>query len=312
MVAETPTDGRCNHRVVDNVGLEVELEIGDEQFVWTDQSFDIARLVKDSDIVDAEANYESVRKFLWDDYEVQFVGLDRDTHDTDTVQRLQDAVGETEWATVVADNELSAPDSTVEIGTHDDLVWFDVASIVENVTNRTSTHQGYCERYPMGSSDNDYCYVHDVGAPKGNTNNMSHGMYVDRSKFYNAVDDEDRRYINALVDSWLDNAPFDRDNTAFVDTLFRCAIDQLKAWRANDEYIDKHGGIEGLVTTQTFVDDGETVEMEDEQPVNMAYSRLTDDVRKELKDLGIRSDPESKKAEATESLAKKISGLADE
>ena len=320
MVAETPTDGRCNARVVDKIGLTVECTHADDaeedkapDLVLTDQLFDIARLVgPDGAVIDAEPNYESVRKFLWDDYQLSHIGAKPDEDaDEDPIQGLRDQIGDIEAVSVIADYAIDPPDTTIDVSSDGDVVWIHCESIVDNVTNRTSEHQGFCERYEMKEIDR--CYVHQGGgAPEGNTNSMTHGIYAKRSNFYQALDQEDQQYVEALVDSWVTSAPFDRDDKALVDTLYRCAIDQLKSWFGNDEYIDEHGDIEGLVKTQEVFDGEEVHEIEDEQSINMAYSRLTNDVRQELKDLGIYDSPEAQQAKATESLAKKLSGLSDD
>lgn len=320
MVAETPTDGRCNAHVVDKIGLEVSCvvdseSITDREFTLTDRDFDVIRLVNNEGItVQAEASYQYCRKFLWDDYEVAFVGVeDESTEDEDGPGlRLQSTIGDTEAGIeVLSDEDMSAPDTTSGEPPTSDIAWVDIGSIVENITNRDKDFKGYCERYKL--NDGNRCYVHQGGGSlEGNTKAMTHGLYAQRTNFYNALDDEDKQFVEAMVDSWLDQAPFDRDNPAMVNTLYRCAIDQLKAWFAVDEYVDDNGSIGGVTKEQTIFVDGEAKELEDEHPVNMPYSRLTNDVRQELKDLGIYDSPESQQAEATESLARKLSGLSNE
>lgn len=317
MVADEPTDGRCNARVVDKIGLEIECspDDSDESLELTDHYFDIARLEgPDGMVVDADADYQSVRKYLWEDFECVSVGvIDDSVEDDSPVDRLDDRLGDCEWVEVLNDFDVDDPDTTVDITTEADPVWFDIGEVIANTTNRTNDFQGFCERYEMNDPDTQRCYVHQGGgAPEGNANGMTHGFYIDRSKFYQELGQEDKQYIEALVDSWAESAPFDRDNNAMVDTLYRCAIDQLKAWRGNDEYLDDNGNIEGLVKEQEIFDDGEVKEIEDEQPINMAYSRLTSDVRQELKEIGVYDSPDAQQADATESLARQLSGLSDE
>ena len=319
MVAETPTDGRCNAHVVNKVGLELSClidneSIDDRAFTLTDRDFDVIRLTNEDGIaVHAEASYEHCRKFLWDDYAVSFVGIETDVdEDENPVERLQNLIGDTPGEIdIIADKDMSAPDTQSGSPPTDGLVWLDISSIVDNITNRDKDFQGYCERYAMKEKNN--CYVHQGGGPaKGNTNSMTHGLYAQRTNFYSALDEDDKQFIEAMVDSWLDQAPFERDNVAMVNTLYRCAIDQLKAWFAVDEYVDDNGSIEGVTKEQVIFVDGETKELEDEHPVNMPYSRLTNDVRQELKDLGIYDSPEAQNAKATESLARTLSGLSKE
>lgn len=177
------------------------------------------------------------------------------------------------------------------------------------VTNATTDHQGYCLRYGM---DNGRCYVHGGvtgGAPEGNVNAMTHGLRARRSNYYQALDEEDQGFVEAMVDSWLEDAPFDRENAAKVTEIYRIAIDQHRLWNATDEYVE-----DGMVTEQVIDtdEDGNAVYGEDENPVNLPYSRLDRDLFKKLKELGCLDDPDTQQAQAELSLARKLSGLTRE
>lgn len=313
MVAETPTDGRCNAHVTDKVGLVVECrnESGADsvdEFVITDHDFDVVRLQSPDDlVVECAPSYEHTRKFLWDDYELTHiavpVGADGDRFADEngvSVVAHEDMVG--------ADTRSGSPETDLE-----DHQWLDVSEIVENVTNRDKELQGYCEKYPMKEEGTSVCYSHQGGGPaEGNTNAMTHGLYAQRTNFYQALGQEDKQFVEAMVDSWVNQAPFGRDNPGMVNTLYRVAIDQLRAWFAIDEFVDENGSLEGVTKVQEVEIDGEYVELEDEHPANMPYSRLSNDIRMELKDLGVYDSPEQQQAEATSSLAQKLSGLADD
>lgn len=312
MVAETPTDGRCNAQVTDKIGLNVACrsEAGDdvEEFVITDHDFDVVRLEGPNGVVtECAPSYKHVRKFLWDDHEL--------THIAVPVSADQDLFADEDEVAVVADENMVGADTRSGSPTTDleDHQWLDVSAIVENVTNRDKELQGYCEKYPMKEADTEVCYSHQGGgAAEGNTNAMTHGLYAQRTNFYQALGHEDKAFIEAMVDSWVDQAPFGRDNPGMVNTLYRVAIDQLRAWFAVDDFVDENGDLEGLTKVQEVEIDGEYVELEDEHPANMPYSRLSNDIRMELKDLGVYSDPETQKAEATKSLAQKLSGLSSD
>lgn len=318
MVAETPTDGRCNAHVTDKVGLNVECQVetddGVDEIVISDLDFDVVRLNgEDGFVVECAPSYEHVRKFLWDDHELTHIAVpvDGDGSVGATHDELVDCAGVAlveDEGMVSADTRSGSPKTDL-----DDHAWLDVSAIVEKVTNRDKELQGYCEKYPMKENGTDRCYSHQGGGPaKGNTNAMTHGLYAQRTNFYQALGDDDKAFVEAMVDSWVDQAPFGRNNPGMVNTLYRCAIDQLRAWFAVDETIDENGGLEGLTKVQEVEIDGQYVELEDEHPVNMPYSRLTSDVRMELKDIGVYDSPEKQQAEATSSLAQKLSGLADD
>ena len=95
-----------------------------------------------------------------------------------------------------------------------------------------------------------------------------------------------------------------------VNELYRCAIDQVRAWMGIEEFVED-GEIDGIVKEQEIFDGEEVHEIEDEHPANLPYSRLDNDVRSKLKDMNIFDSPEAQQADATESLAQKLSGLSD-
>jgi len=328
MVSDTPRADRCAAHVVDKVGLELHIPSdrtdSGSDYTLTDHSIDIIRLVSASGevAVDAVPNYEAVREYRWNDYTAFAVGIQAQTDsgaDDDDTAPDPGEIMPPEWPDEISATTVGPPDDTASPdGSNerplahdaDGLVWFDVDGLVETLKNERTEHQGYCERYEM--DDSDRCYVHQPGpgAPDPIENAIEHGLHAQRSNFYQVLDDQDQRFIEALVDSWLDQSPYDRDNVAVVNELYRCAIEQLRAWAGIDEFVED-GERTGLVTEQEIVDDGEMYEIEDEHPANLPYSRLDRDIQAKLKSLGVYQDPDSKQAEATESLAQKLSGLAD-
>ena len=302
MVSDKPLPDRCAANITDKVGLDVELDGDDTSVTVTSDTISAVRLSNGEVTVDSPAEYESVREYLWDGYEVTHFCVPAGSED------VADSIASRQV-------DLDAPDATTDDPVSYDAethVWVDVADIVVNTTNHTSVHQGYCERYPMRDADHGRCYVHQGGgAPDGNGNAITHGMYAQRTNFYQSLSAEDKQFIEALVDSWVQQAPFNRDNVSMINELYRCAVDQLRVWSGIDEMVED-GSYAGLVKEQEVFDGEEVHEIEEENPVNLPYSRLDNDIRSKLKDLGIYSDPESQQADATESLAKKLSGLSDE
>lgn len=299
MVSDTPLPDRCAAEVRDKTGLEIELNTDS---VISDEEISIVRLQSDDGVttIDAVPNYEEVREYLWNDYSPLLIAVGADIDTLGDISATDDPVD--------ADGSAGSPPTD-----RDELTWFEIGEFVENTSNRTSELRGYCERYPMTSEGTpDRCYNHQGGgAPEGNSNAMTHGLYAQRTSFYQALGDEDKAFVEAMVDSWLDQAPFDRDNVAMVNELYRAGIDQLRAWAGIDEYVEG-GEIAGLTQEMTVLNDsGEEIEIEDEHPANMPYSRLDRDVRQKLKELNIYDSPDSKQADATESLAQKLSGLSD-
>lgn len=297
MVSDSPRSDRCGARVTDKVGLEIQT---DEQTI-TDKDGIAAVELSSSDgevAVHSEPTYKTLREYLWDDYELTGVALGSD-HSTDVPW---------EPAHTVYDPDITAGHVP------DGLSWYRPAG-VQKVTNARAELQGYCERYSMLEPDHGRCYVHQGGhGVEGNTNAMTHGMLAKRSNFYNALDDELKQVVEMMVDSWVEQAPYDRDAHAFVTELYRLAIDQIRAWSGLDEFVDEDGEIIGLTKERVIgvTDDNEPIEAEDEHPANMPYSRLDSDIRQKLKEHGIYDSPDQQQAENTASFARILSGMADE
>ena len=184
------------------------------------------------------------------------------------------------------------------------------------VCGSTDTRDGSpCQR--RVSSPSDRCFIHsddgppaDHGAPEGNTNGLRndggappangnaerHGLYADRSKYYRRLDDNEQAWIDAMVDAWLDDAPFGRDHLGGLELLRKTAIDEHKRRQAN-AYIDREG-----VITENVVDfnddDGDPIVKKAENPAHLPYSRLAKDTIRTLKQLGVLQDPDTQLADA--------------
>lgn len=188
----------------------------------------------------------------------------------------------------------------------------DSASV--SICGSTDTRGGTpCQR-PV-SDDDAVCFLHDDGgppadhgAPIGNTNGLQndggappangnaqrHGLYADRSKYYQRLDDDEQAWVDALVDGWLSEAPFGRENIGGLELLRKAAIDEHKRRRAND-YIAR----EGVVTENVvgYDDDGDPVVKKEGNPANLPYSRMAKDTIRTLKELNVLDSPDSRLAE---------------
>lgn len=291
MASDTPLPDRCASKVVDKVGLDVH---ADEVRIDPDESDET-----DVSLADLSADIETDHEYVFTDAVI------------DTVHAVNGAVTiaeEPDYIDVIKylrqGANLTAIDLTAPDGSQ-------IRAVVEDddpyVTNHGTDLQGYCERYPM---DCGYCYVHRNRISEGETRAMKHGLTAQRTNYYKSLDDEDQGFIEAMVDSWLENAPFDRNNVAKVNELYRIAVDQHRLWNATDEYVDE--GMVKDVTIDYDEDTKEEITAEDENPVNLPYSRLDRDLFKKLKELGCLDDPDSKQAEADMSIAQKLSGLTNE
>lgn len=303
MTSDKPLPDRCGAKVTNKSGLEI---LGPDDLVITDQEIARVRLTDaDGDLtIDAEPVYHKLREYLWNDCETTHIAC------ASGESVLDDMAGIHESVTAI--DEPTSPSTIAGSPSLDsaDCSWYKIDD-VEKTTNRFSDFVGYCERYKL--TDEERCYVHQGGAgPKNNTNAMTHGLYAQRTNFYQALNTADKHFVEAMVDSWMGMSDYDRDNIAILNELYRCAIDQLRAWSGIEEY-EEDGEIEGLtkeITIDYDPDSKEEITAEGENPVNMPYSRLDGDIRSKLRELGIYDSPESQQADATESLAQKLSGLA--
>lgn len=277
MVSDEPLPDRCAANITKRVGLRIE----DKERAVAFDSDDIEQVHLQKGCVQFEKppEYGEVISYLNHGFDVTGVDLTDPEADEDAT-------------------------TTVEIEDDD-----------PEVMHETTEHRGFCERYPMGDSDK--CYNHGAagGAPEGNVNGMTHGLKTMRSNYYNHLSDEEKYAIEQLADSWIENAPFDRDHFGKVNEVKRIAVDQFRLWKAQDEFVDTDAGEEsGLLEEITIDFDPESGEItaDDENPANLAYDRLDRTTIRKLKELGCLDDPESQQADATKSLAQKFKDLEED
>lgn len=279
MVSEEPRPDRCGHKVVDKVGIEVHDDDSEEVYSSEDR-IELVYLDDIEDDIDGmvhEIDYISIMQYLRQGYEVTRVGLRPEDEDFDE------------------DKEFG----------EDELEWVEVEDDAPYTTNAKTEVKGYCERYEL--KDDQWCYVHRGAFKDNNTAKMTHGLKAKRSNYYENLDKDDKILIEKMVDDWIEDAPFDRDNSAKTNEVYRIAVDQIRLWNAQDEFN------EGMVKDQIVGtdDEGNPVEMEKENPANLPYDRLDRTTFKKLKDLGCLDDPDTQNAEAIESLPDKFAELSE-
>jgi len=171
---------------------------------------------------------------------------------------------------------------------------------------------GYCA-HPAGfRTDNDdgRCYLHGGCSDSEGTNYAEkHGMYADRQNYYKNRSTSEQRWIDSIVESVLDDAPFDADSKYKLEMVRNVAIDMHKLKNAN-EYIDEKGLVDRDKTVG-YTDDGKPIKVDEENVLNIAYDRLDKSVTQKLEKLGVMDDPESQKANAQESIAEELSALRE-
>lgn len=142
---------------------------------------------------------------------------------------------------------------------------------------------------------------------EGTNHAEKHGIHAGRQNYYLNRSDSEQLWIDSVIESILDDAPFGPEATYKLEMVRQVAIDMHKMKNAND-YIDEIGVVHRDKTVG-YTDDGRPLKQDEENAVNIAYDRLSRDVTRKLEKLGVLNDPESKKAEEMGNIASELSEL---
>jgi len=172
----------------------------------------------------------------------------------------------------------------------------------------TDFDSGKCRHHrgtsPDGASheDNNFAEGNSGGsAPENNQNATTHGIHADPA---NVLDDlaennpEAYEWVERKQDSYLETAPFG-PGSAKADQLRMICVREYCAWRATG--VQVRDGM--LKKTHIQGPEGELHEVEDEHSINIALDRAERTITRRLKELGVLDDPDSQRANATETLA---------
>lgn len=185
---------------------------------------------------------------------------------------------------------------------------------VRNIPEDWDVDEAYCantEGFRCDDPDAKRCYLHggaSVSTNKGSANAETHGLYTQRQTYYENRSEGEKAWIDAVVESLLDDAPFG-ENPPFakLQMVRNIAIDMHKLQRAND-YIDEKGLVDRDKTVG-YTDDGKPIKVDEENVLNVSYDRLNRTMTRQLKELGILDDPDSQQAEANANIAKELAEL---
>lgn len=182
---------------------------------------------------------------------------------------------------------------------------------VKNIPEEMDVDEAYCGNKAGFRTDHlgeGRCYLHGgVSVTHGTNYAEKHGLYADRQNYYSNRSDGEQAWIDAIVESLLDDAPFGPDSFAKMQMVRNIAIDMHKLQRAND-YIDQKGVVDKDKTVG-YTDDGKPIKVDEENVLNVAYDRLDKTVTRKLKELGILEDPDSQDAEAKQNIANELSKM---
>jgi len=170
---------------------------------------------------------------------------------------------------------------------------------------------GYCANRAGFRTDHvgeGRCYLHGgISTNHGTNYAEKHGLYADRQNYYDNRSSAEQAWIDSIVESILDRAPFGPDQKYKLEMVRNVAIDMHKMKNAND-YIDEKGVVHKDKTVG-YTDDGKPIKMDEENVINIAYDRLDRSTTRKLEKLGVLNDPESQKAEANQNIANELSEL---
>lgn len=133
---------------------------------------------------------------------------------------------------------------------------------------------------------NDYAVGNDGGAPEGNGNAITHGATASPINLLDHLEPDELEWIEALVDAYLQRAPFGPDDGR-VERLTRTCVMIFQEWRA-EEVILQEGLSHDVVVDVTS--SGEPVVRTEEHYLSRRMDRLNDKIRHNLRDLGLLSE----------------------
>lgn len=176
--------------------------------------------------------------------------------------------------------------------------------------------EAYCANragFRTGNLGEGKCYLHGGATPSqhaDNTHAEKHGIHTQRQRYYRKRTEAEQAWIDAVVESLLDDLPKGPDvSFAKLQMVRNIAIDMHKKRNAND-YIDEVGVVHRDKTVG-YTDDGQPIKEDQENAVNIAYDRLTRTLTRQMKELGVLDDPDSQQADASQDIANELSKLRE-
>jgi hypothetical protein len=157
----------------------------------------------------------------------------------------------------------------------------------DNATGRTPAKDG-----------NDNAVGNDGGAPAaGNQNAARHGLHSDPANVLADLrerDPESYAWIESKMQDYLEQTPY-TDGSPEADQLRQIAVREHSIWRATGLQLE-----EGIVKqTRERTPEGDLVEVESENPVNLPLDRMERTVMRRLKELGVLGDEGGQMSQAS-------------
>ena len=175
-------------------------------------------------------------------------------------------------------------------------------------TNRNGEQ---CGHPPGWGTDNDSgpCKFHggaSTGAPKNNGNASKHNLRADKEKWFKRQDEQTQAAVVRLHETWLELA---NDPAGAESILWDAAVNEFLLGEA-DAYLAEDGFIVEQVVG--VGDSGEPITAEKEHPALLPRSRMQKDTVRILKETGVLSAAEDRKADAQESFIQNLAEKVNE
>lgn len=170
---------------------------------------------------------------------------------------------------------------------------------------------GNAAKYPDGKCGFHSEHAEGPGPPEGSSNNtdhQKHGVYSEPSKYYERLDEADQAFIDGMYESFLEDAPFGKEQQGKCEMLRQVAIDLHKRRQAND-FIAREGLKWEEVDDYFETEEGDLkiLTETDEHYLNITADRLARTNIRQLKELGVLDDPDSQQADAQRSFLELLS-----
>ena len=152
-----------------------------------------------------------------------------------------------------------------------------------------TTKSGYCESYPVDGQDT--CRMHfgtadrdgERGAPSGNTNAVTHGVYsASPLDLYDSLNEAEVNWIDSLVRGYLEHAPFGYEDPR-RERLTKYCVMIYQEWSATEQILNDGASEEQPVGVNEA---GRPVLRDQEHHLAKRERALNTKVRQGLKALG--------------------------
>lgn len=168
------------------------------------------------------------------------------------------------------------------------------------------TSDGFCTRSP--SQPDGRCGFHSEINQYGtgtNNNNFKHGLFGNRSGYYETLPEKDQRFIDAVADELIEKSYYEKSDLSMMEKCREVAISMHQRRRA-DEYIANKGMT--MENEVGFHEQYGPITEEKENVLFITKDRLDRETRLTMKDMGILDDDHADdEGGSSESLIEKLS-----